>query len=88
MIELIIVFACLVVPWAVFGLWWWFWLFIGICLLVVIFEIVAKVKTGQTLSQMFHGWAEENQSKAWFIVVCLGIGWLALVYHLVKGIIS
>lgn len=86
MIELIILFCFLIIPWAVFGLWWWFWLFVGIAVLVGVVEFIAKIKTGQTISQMFHTWSVENKSKAWLVIGCLGFGWLVLIFHLAKGI--
>jgi len=86
-IELIILFCCLTIPWAIFGLWWWFWLFICISVVVIIVEIVAKIKTGNTISQMFHKWSVENKSKAVLIVACLAFGWCALLFHLIKKIL-
>lgn len=80
--------ALLVVPFAVVGLWWWFWTMLIIGLWVVAVEIVSKIKDRKTISQKFWGWSLENEKKAWIILSCMLLGWLILLLHLAWKIMA
>lgn len=82
MIELTILFGCLTIPFAIVGLWWWFWLFICIAVLVGIYELVAKIRKGKTISQMFREWRKANELKGRIVLIFLAIGWAAFLFHL------
>ena len=89
-IFIVAMLACLIVPWAVFGLWWWFWMMTAIGVVFGIFEIASKISTGKTLSQRFWKWSTEKDDfgerpniwKAWLVLGVLLSGWLMLLGHL------
>lgn len=86
MIELTILFGCLTIPFAIVGLWWWFGLFVSICCIFLICEVFVFLILGETLSQQFWQWDKGNRTKAKIVIICLGIGWIALLFHLAKGL--
>jgi hypothetical protein len=74
---------CLGIPFALAGLWWWFtfWWIIGGVLALT--ELVAKLKTGKTISQMFWVWKEK--APRWKKLLILGgmiVFWGYLIMHL------
>ena len=88
-LEVTIMLIFLVVPWVWFGIitgWWfwlWFWVTMGVALGV--WELIAKWKTGKTLSQQFQAMTKEDPNarlKMLIITVLVNIGWLTLWYHL------
>lgn len=94
----VIMFLLWLIPFAVFKLWMWFWLFVSITAVFAVFELTAKLTTGKTLSQQFWAWSSYTEKilyvekkpniwKAWTIVGCMITGWLMLMLHLVYKII-
>jgi hypothetical protein len=58
--------------------------FAVIVVVVIIGEIVAKIKTGRTLSQLFWRVSKDNPRKALIAITALTLGWVALVWHLLE----
>ena len=81
-----IMIGALLVPSALFGQWWLFSVFavFGICFGFI--EWLAVKRTGKTVSQHFWKFSESHKVKAIIILVGMLIAWLALLFHLSKGI--
>ena len=79
---LLIILGLLTVPFAIFGLWWWFFTMLAIAVLVGLAELVAVLKTELTLSQMFWEWSKSNRAKAWIVIGCLFAVWVVLLVHM------
>ena len=79
---LLIILGLFTVPFAIFGLWWWFFTMLAIAVIVGLAELIAVLKTGMTLSQMFWKWSKNNKPKAWITIGCLFAGWVMLLIHL------
>jgi hypothetical protein len=60
------------------------WTFVAITICVIIGEIVAKIRTGRTLSQLFWRVSKENPRRALIALIALTLGWVALVWHLLE----
>ena len=56
--------------------------FAVIVLVVIAGEIVAKVITGRTLSQLFWKVSKERPRRALTALIALTLGWIALMWHL------
>jgi hypothetical protein len=75
-----IIFAALVlVPSALFRVWTWFWFLLAVLVLTAIAEGVSVLVQDRTLSQMM--WRTDPY-KAWTILGCLSVAWVALMVHL------
>lgn len=75
-----IIFAALVlVPSALAKCWTWFWFLLAVIVLAAIAEGVSVLVQDRTLSQMM--W-KTDPSKAWTILGCLSVAWVALMAHL------
>lgn len=84
-IILAVFLLCLGVPYAIAGLYWWFgfWWLIGGTL--AISELIAKLKTGKTISQMFWVWKDNPKTPKWkkvFILFGMIGFWAYLLMHL------
>ena len=84
---LLIILALFTVPFAVFGLWWWFALMICIVGLVVLFEFLCLIFTKMTLSQRFWKWSKSNKAKGWIVIGCLFAVWVMLLIHMAWGML-
>ena len=62
-IFMIVMFACFTVPFALVGLWWWFWTMLAISLLVIIVEIISVREDSRTISQRFWIWSKRNKTE-------------------------
>ena len=60
------------------------WTFVAITVCVIIGEIVAKIKTGRTLSQLFWKVSKEKPRRALIALIALTLGWVALMWHLLE----
>ena len=62
----------------------WFWVatFVVIELTVVVSEIISKITTGHTISQLFWQFSEASPGKAWLCLGMLGTAFLLLLWHL------
>jgi hypothetical protein len=58
--------------------------FVGVVVVVIAGEIVAKVKTGRTLSQLFWKVSKDRPRRALIALIALTLGWIALVWHLAE----
>ena len=79
---------CLGVPFALAGLWWWFvfWWIIGGTLALT--ELIAKLTTGKTISQMFWVWRKNPVTPTWkkvLILIGMIVFWVYLLAHLFWG---
>jgi formate hydrogenlyase subunit 3/multisubunit Na+/H+ antiporter MnhD subunit len=63
-------------------MWWWVGMWACVGIVFAVFEILAKVKTGRTLSQKFWYWSEDHPVGKWFVLLSMILGWLALIFHL------
>lgn len=84
--ELVGMFLLFTVPFAIVGLWYWFAMMMVISLIVGLTELVAHLKTGNTISQRFWKWGKLNRGKAVAVLICLVLAWGLLIFHLVKGV--
>lgn len=86
-ITIILTFiGLLVIPAAVFKLWYWFWFFFTVGLVLIAFEIIAVVKTGKTISQQFQSYYETNKGKALILAGCwLSFFMYLIILHLILG---
>ena len=80
---------CLGIPFGLAGLWWWFifWWIIGGTLAVT--ELIAKLTTGKTISQMFWIWRKNPTIPAWKKWLIFGgmvAFWSYLLLHLFLGL--
>lgn len=73
--------VCFLAPPAIFGQWWLFGVFLLFFGCFGVVELVAKAKTGKTVSQHFWALKKKNKVAAWIIVVCMLIAWLSLLWH-------
>ena len=80
-VFIIAMFLLLLVPPAIFGQWWLFAVFMifGVCFGIV--ELVCKAVTDKTISQHFWEWSVNNKKQAWFVLGCMLLSWLMLLYH-------
>ena len=74
-----------IVPFALAGLWQWFWLTVSILVLVLGWEIWSVIKHGYTISKAFWIWRDEHPVAAWFVLGSVSIGWIFLMLHLGIG---
>ena len=72
--------AALVLAFRKIGWWRWFWL--GLAVYLGLFELAAKVMTGQTLSQQYWLWAQTSPWW-WTPAALVAIGGIGLALHLV-----
>jgi hypothetical protein len=85
--RLIIVYAAMVGAFAAMRLWWWVWTWLLVGLVVGAVELVAKARTGRTISQQFQAFHRAHPWRAallvaamlgfvlWLVIGHLWIGW-------------
>jgi len=87
-LEVTLMLVFLIGPWIWFGLitghWYWLWFWCTLALGLGVWEIIAKIKTGRTLSQQ---WQDKTKEKGFrwqllVIMILVNLGWLTLWYHL------
>ena len=83
-VVLILALLALSVPFVLAKLWWWFWFWIALAVVLAVFELVAFIVTGKTISQQFWAWKniETNRWKKWFIFWGMIAFWIYLLCHL------
>lgn len=82
-VIIIVVYGlCLLLPFWLMGLMWWFWFWAGLAVLLGVFEYIAHKKTGQTLTRKFKVWRKTNPEKQWWIFGGMVLFWTYLIYHL------
>ena len=84
-IVLAVFLICLGIPFYVAGLFWWFvfWWIIGGTLAAT--ELIAKIKTGNTISKMFWIWRDKPETslgKKISIFIGMVLFWVYLLGHL------
>ena len=72
-------------PFALAGLWQWFWLCVGILILTAGFEIYSKVKHDYSISKAFWIWRDKHPKAAFVILAVISLGWAFLIFHLGFG---
>lgn len=72
----------LTIPFALAGLWWWVRLIISISVVVAIWEGLAVLQTGHTLSQQFWQLRKTRPVIAWGLIALLAVMWAGLLIHL------
>ena len=83
-VILIIALLAVSVPFVIVGLWYWFWFWLALSGVLAIFELVAKIVTGRTISQQFWDW-RKTKAKAWQKWTIFGgmvLFWIYLLTHL------
>jgi len=78
----VLIMLAILIPFAIFKLWFWFWFWVAISIVFGGFELACFLATGKTLSQNFWKWREENKSKSWIILGILVISGIILILHL------
>lgn len=102
-ISLIAMGAFMIIPWFIVGLPNWGWMFVVICLTVLIWEAWSSWKKGKTISRQFWLWSikqdmsyigknvwkkHPNIWKALLVLTSMQIGWFMLLYHLAVKLID
>ena len=72
----------LVLPFVIFGLWWWAGMMALIGIVFGAFEYIRWAITGKTLSQDFWKWSKEHRWQAWIIIIIMAVAWALLLIHL------
>ena len=83
-ILLILALLALSVPFIIAKLWWWVGFWICLSIVLAIFELIAYLVTGKTISQMFWYW-RKNIAKPWQKWLIFGgmiAFWAYLLCHL------
>jgi hypothetical protein len=83
-VLLIIALLSVSVPFAIAKLWYWFWFWLTLAIVLAVFELVAKLRTGKTISQQFWYW-RKYEAKTWQLWVLGGgmvVFWIYLLTHL------
>ena len=84
-ILLILALLAVSVPFVIAKLWWWFWFWIALSGVLSIFELVAFLKTGKTISQQFWAWKKDPNTpkwQKWLIFGGMVAFWIYLLAHL------
>lgn len=76
-------FGLFLIPTAIYGQWWLFATFAIFGCIFGILEVVAKKKSGKTVTQHFKALKERNKTGAWIIIGCMIVAWALLIAHLV-----
>lgn len=76
----------LIVPAVIFKMFYWMWFFISVGIVLIIFEIVAVLKTGKTISQQYQNLYKDNKIKALILASCWAMFFIYLIIaHLILG---
>ena len=79
---MIVTFAFLIFPFAIAGLWWWFWCMMSIAILIIGVELISYKKSKLTISQRFWKWSVNHRMETIVILLSLAIGFSMLIVHL------
>lgn len=97
LISLAAMGAFMIVPWFIIGLHWWGWMFVLICVIVLVWELVSQLTLKKTISRQFWLWSikvdesytgtnkwkkHPNIWKALLVLASMQIGWFMLLFHL------
>ena len=80
----ILLAGLLVAPMFLAGVPLFGWTFVAIVIVVLAGEIMAKVRTGRTLSQLFWKVSKDKPRRALAALIALTLGWIALMWHLAE----
>jgi hypothetical protein len=84
-VVLIIALLSVSIPFIIAKLYWWFWFWVILSVVLAVVELVAKIKTGKTISQQFWTWRKNPATPAWQKWAIFGgmvIFWGYLLCHL------
>jgi hypothetical protein len=81
-LQVTAMFILLILPFLLAKLFWWVFFWIVVLGAFVVFEVLAYLKTGKTLSQQFGAYRRKYKTKGILITVSLLLGWLILLWHL------
>lgn len=82
-VVLVIALLMLAVPFVLAKLWWWVAFWGALAIVLIIFEIAAKIITGKTISQQFWAWRETAPKwLKWLIGGGMIAFWAYLIWHL------
>lgn len=81
-IQVMLVFILLIVPFLYAQLWWWVWFWVVVLGAFGVFELLAWIFTKKTLSQQFGKFRREHKVAGIWITISLITGWLVLIWHL------
>lgn len=82
--EILFIIALLIplIPMAIARQWWMFGVFFVFYISFGIVEWQAVVHTGQTVSQHFWIYSQENSTMAIIILITMALMWIGLLWHL------
>ena len=82
-LQVVGMFVLLIVPFLLAKLWLWVWLWGYVLVGFGVFELIAYLSTGRTLSQQFGDYRKKNRGRGNAILICMLLSWLLLLWHLV-----
>ncbi len=80
--QVVGMFILLIVPFMLAKLWYWVFLWAYVLVGFGVFELIAWLKTGRTLSQQFGDYRRNDKLKGNAILGAMLLGWLLLLWHL------
>jgi hypothetical protein len=84
-VVLILALLAVAVPFALAKLWWWVIFWGSLAIVLAIFELVAFLVTGKTMSQQFWAWVRSSATPKWlkwFVFCGMLAFWAYLLFHL------
>ena len=83
---MIVFVACPLILWSFFlhkeSRWFWFATMTGCLTVVLVAELVAKIVTGHSISQLYWMWSVDHMWEAIITLGLLWFGWTMLLVHL------
>jgi hypothetical protein len=86
LVEVLVMIACFLAPFAIFGVWTWFWFGVAMIILFGLSEAYMALihKDKMTLTEHFREFKKKNPKGAWICALSLGLGWVVLLWHLLR----
>lgn len=81
-IEVTALFTLLILPFLLAKLWWWAGFFVVTLGVFGAIEIYLNMFKNTTLTKMFRKYRKEHPKMGLMILICLLLGWLVLLFHL------
>jgi len=81
-LQVVGVFTCLILPFVLAQLWFWVAFFGAVLALFGVFEVLAYIRTGRTLSQQVGDYGKKHPLRRNLMLGSMLIGWLLLLWHL------
>lgn len=81
-IVAVLVLLSLIIPFAIFRAWVWFFFIFALGVFVALAEGVCIWLTGKSLSQNFWSWAQTHRKAKWVLAGLMLLLWMGLLAHL------